>query len=267
MKPNKFYKYQASGNDFILFEDPDAIFWANDCSTTKHLCHRQLGVGADGIIFLESSDIADYKMTIRNSDGKVASMCGNALRCIALHAKKDCSIETDSGLSFTQFHPSYVCVQMPKGCVLQKDIVLSDWHTGHHVHTGIDHLVIFVNDLEIPDFHKIANHYRHLPQFSPGGVNVTFAKQENDYIATRTYEKGVEQETLACGTAGASVFLLSGKSRIQIRFPSNDQATYFFDENQKIWMQGKAHFVFSGSIPSTITRSIYENRNPQRSQR
>jgi diaminopimelate epimerase len=225
-----FHKYHGAGNDFILTENPLAAQHA------RILCHRYLGIGADGVLLLEPSEIADIKMRIFNSDGSEAPCCGNGLRCVVKHLKKSVTIESLAGISEGIYTPSSISITLPKALILKKIDI------GYLVDTGVPHLVLFD---EI--FFKNAKNYR-----LDMNVNVSLVSKTGDDISIRTYERGVEGETLACGTGGAAAALIlkelnPNKNNFNIIFASGEVALYSFDSKGRLWMEGIIKYLFEGN--------------------
>lgn len=250
MGSNKFYKYHGAGNDFVLIEDFSCELLSKPIAPfVRSICNRSTGVGADGLLLLQPSDIADVKMLIFNSDGNEANCCGNGLRSVVRHFNKSLSIETKAGISEGFLTPDLIRISLPKSETIKLSIPLTPF-IGHLVDTGVPHLVIFVDELYFNGFHETAAYLRNHEKFQPDGVNVTFAKKNPDSISIRTYERGVEGETLACGTGGAAATLVHNQifpfqESIPILFPSKAVTTYFM-VNGTIWMEGPAELVFEG---------------------
>ncbi len=238
----QFYKYQGTGNDFILFEDYDRSF-PIDSKLISHICNRNLGIGADGLLLLQKSKIADLKMRIFNQDGSEATMCGNGLRCVIRHLGKSCTIETKGGISLCEHGDSLIKVTLPKNEIVHSPIALPNNLSGHLVNTGTPHLVIFTEDV---NNQGIAPELRYHPMFGPGGVNVNLAQIVSSGIRVRTFEKGVETETLSCGSGGAAVALIH-KQDVRILF-TYYELTFSFDTKDRIWMEGPAELVFQGNL-------------------
>jgi len=262
-----FTKYSGCGNDFILI-DNSASFLSIACPTAVvRLCHRQFGVGGDGLVLLEKSDIADFRMRIYNADGTEAEMCGNGIRCLAhfIHERNPnvhtFKIETMHKLVSVNIEDDNINVEMPLPTEIKDnlDIIVNDktW-TGHFLNTGVPHFVLFVDDLEADDLFLQAPFIRSHSEFCPRGTNVDFAKVLNDKtIAVRTYERGVEKETLACGTGAAAVawtaarlFNLPSPITIYPRSQESLQITYdgLPPAPSKIKMKGPANKIFQGEI-------------------
>jgi diaminopimelate epimerase len=235
-----FYKYEGSGNDFVLFENNDNTFPIQK-DLIARICNRHFGIGADGLILLEKSRLADVKMRILNQDGSEATMCGNGLRCTTLHFAKNLSIETLAGVSEAIYTPRAIRVSIPKAEIINCSVLLPNGEIGHLINTGTPHLVIFRDNIEdegiTPTFRSLF-----------GGVNVNLAKITPQGIAVRTFEKGVDKETLSCGSGGAAVALLQKtKKPIRILFTSST-LTFSFDSEGRIWMDGPAKLIFQGTL-------------------
>ncbi len=262
-----FFKYQGTGNDFILIDDRKRTF-STDPALLARLCHRKWGIGADGLILLQSSLNADFRMRIFNSDGYETESCGNGLCCLMRFlldlkcpsktyliemSKGKVKIEMDNG------KPA-VFLQDPKELRLSNELVLENGEkeTIHFINTGVPHAVIFTNELAKTEVVRKGKEIRWHPIFSPEGANVNFAQIGNDRtVDVRTYERGVENETLACGTGATAVALIAHelhhiKSPIAIRYPGGI-VTISFEKSSGKWSKvkliGSATFVFSGQIP------------------
>lgn len=204
-----FYKYHAAGNDFILIDDRDKSFPSHSQELIQRLCHRKFGVGADGLLLLQHSQIADYKMRIFNSDGQEASMCGNGVRCLTHFAfQKEPSLssvrfETKKGIVSSRAQGPNIAVDFGVPQFLGKASLQGC--AGFVVDTGVPHAVVFVSDAEAIDVEKLGKEIRYDRQFYPDGVNVNFVQiYSESSLRVRTYERGIEGETLSCGTGLAA---------------------------------------------------------------
>ncbi len=257
-----FFKYQGSGNDFILIDDRSCFFPAEDEKMIRFLCSRNFGIGADGLILLQASTLADFRMRIFNSDGLEADFCGNGLRCLVLYLKDlgfqedTFRIETQQSIAACFIQGNKITAQLPHPKVLHWGITVED-HEAYVVNTGVPHAVLFVEDLEEVPVASIAPTIRFHPHFGPEGVNVNFVKVGADgTLRMRTYERGIEGETLACGSgAAAAALVVSQKENLSlpIRVMTKSGDTLEFSikelpEGKKIEMQGSACFVFEGRI-------------------
>lgn len=231
-----FHKYHGCGNDFILIESEECL----SKEIIIQLTDRKCGIGADGVVLYSGQS-----MRIFNADGQEASMCGNALRCLALHLQKPTGvIQTKVGDYPYQLKGEHeVTVEM-------QPVALSQQIEEHLylVHSGTEHLVLFVDDLEAVDFETLAPKWRWDTRFLPNGVNVNFVERlGRQHCLVRVYEKGVEGETKACGTGAYAIASLLDQPEIEISFHSG-YALHFKREHERMWMSGPATKVFSGCI-------------------
>ncbi len=234
-----FWKVHGSGNDFVLIEDYDETFPIN-IQIISHICNRNFGIGADGVLLLQKSEIATLKMRIFNQDGSEAQMCGNGLRCVVRHLGKNCSIETKGGISLGEFSEGLIKVSLPKTEII-RSFMLDHHLESHLVDTGTPHLVIFTDKIDDEDLTTFAINYR-----KNHTINVNLAQIRDTGIQVRTFEKGVETETLSCGSGGAAVALIHGNNT-QIHFKGAN-LNYSFDDTGRLWMEGPATQVFQGTI-------------------
>jgi len=261
-----FAKYQGAGNDFILVDDRQGSFPWVDKQVVQALCARKLGIGADGLILLQTSQKADLRMRIFNSDGSEAAMCGNGIRCLALYAKKlgflqdPLLIETLGRVLTCHVEGQEVVVSLSTSKVLYFPLHLQDVleEEVFVVDTGVPHAVVFVKDLSCFPVETLVKKIRLHPFFAPEGVNVNFIHVELDgSISIRTYERGVEGETLACGTGSAAAFFICIKKGLVPTtarvMPLSQEALTFSlvpssTGEEEIFMKGKASLVFEGRV-------------------
>ncbi len=252
-----FAKYHGAGNDFVIFDDRMMRFPVQDEKFIQHLCEHRLGVGADGVVLLQLSEKADFRMRIFNADGKEAAQCGNGLRCLVDfirqmgHPSSSLTIETHERIVQCSWEGDQITVDLG-AYIWAHDNFPIDSFSLQLVHTGVPHAVAFVKDLAIPDFQSVASKLRFHQAFAPQGANVNFAQMKGDKIYTRTYERGVEEETLACGTGAAAVAVAAMK-KYQLKNPicivcrplvKNSLST----SRLRRELRGRATFVFHGSI-------------------
>lgn len=265
-----FSKYVALGNDFILFDNREFLFPTNDPLIIPKLCHRQFGIGADGIILLEDSKTADYKMRIFNSDGSEAEMCGNGIRCLFKFIQ-ECNGPADSYLIETKASiismqqdktsPDQIVVSMqdPTDISWNIDLILDQEKLKvHYLNTGVPHAVIFSPEIKDLDLKEKAPKIRFHECFLPKGTNVNFASVTGkNSLTIRTYERGVENETLGCGTgvtatALAAAYLYKLELPIQVKTKSeellNINCTINDSTIKNVTMTGKADFVYRGQL-------------------
>jgi len=262
-----FTKMNGAGNDFILIDNRTGYVHL-DRTQIACLCDRHRGIGADGILLLEkASNHADFRMRYFNADGGEVEMCGNGARCFARFAnkvagrKEKISFETPAGVISAKLAGDLVTLQMtePTDLRLKTTLrVMDENKTVHFINSGVPHVVIPVLQLDDVDVQGAGSAIRHHKMFSPKGTNVNFLEKRGPkQIAVRTYERGVEAETLACGTgivASALVFaatenatspvtvIARGGDELRVGFEKSDNAF------RNVTLTGPAEFVFEGSI-------------------
>ena len=254
-----FYKYHGTGNDFILMDNRAGMFPKLAHEWIAQLCHRNFGIGADGLILLEENSPGQYTMVYYNSDGNLSSMCGNGGRCFVAFAKQLGLIENEmhfdapDGAHFAQFTSTgEIALQMKS----VEDIAVHPNYV--FLNTGSPHHVQVVQDLAIFSVVKEGAAIRYGELYGAAGSNVNFVEPvSTNTFAVRTYERGVENETLSCGTGVTAVAIAMHKlkrttsSCIQLQTPGG-LLTVSFVENQGVYeqvcLQGPATFVFSGEL-------------------
>ncbi len=254
-----FRKYQGAGNDFVIIDGFREDYLDLDLSTAqvRTLCHRQFGIGADGLIILRAHPECDFEMVYYNSDGRLSSMCGNGGRCsiklaVALgHAQEDCSFMAADGIHLGK---SKASVELKMSPVPQIESITKD---SYFLDTGSPHYVQFVEDLDSLDLLTEARAIRYNERFKAEGTNVNFVqvKAEN-HLAIRTYERGVEDETLACGTGIVAASLAYDSSShehntIKVEARGGDCEVKFTRADkgwEDIWLIGPAEEVFAGVV-------------------
>jgi len=262
-----FTKMNGAGNDFILIDNrPGRVHL--DRTQIARLCDRHRGIGADGILLLEkASNHADFRMRYFNADGGEAEMCGNGARCFARFAnkvagrKEKISFETPAGVISAKLAGDLVTLEMtePTDLRLKTTLrVMDENKTVHFINSGVPHVVIPVLQLDDVDVQGAGSAIRHHKMFSPKGTNVNFLEKRGPkQIAVRTYERGVEAETLACGTgivASALVFAATenAASPITVIARGGDELRVGFEKIdtafRNVTLTGPAEFVFEGII-------------------
>lgn len=260
-----FYKYSVAGNDFLLFDnrqgeysDRPKTFWAS-------LATRRLGVGADGIILLEKSDSSDFHMRYFNSDGGEVEMCGNGSRAISHFAKQLGIIPiTPPYYTFSTYRSIYhslvednnvVSVEMTELEDLGT-IDVSDWVEeysfleGWYLNTGVPHVVFLVEDVSTVDVEGISPRLRHDDRFY-SGANINYAQVTGDKILLRTFERGVEGETLACGTGATAAAVMVSKlldieGEFEVVMPGG--SLWIKLENNRRWLKGPVQIIYRGEL-------------------
>jgi len=258
MQKINFTKMVASGNDFVLMSTNYRALGLKKIA--QKICDRKFGVGADGLLILEKSKSADVRMRIFNADGSEAEMCGNGVRCTALYMRrKEANIETKAGIIESRVAQDKIKIKLtcPKNIKLDIPIkVIKRNLKLNFIDTGVPHAVIFVEGLDEIHVEQIGRSIRYHKIFYPRGTNVDFVEVlGKDYIAIRTYERGVEDETLACGTgsvASALICALKTKAgnKIKVLTKGGDVLTVYFrkegDRFKDVWLEGQARIVYKG---------------------
>ena len=254
----------GAGNDFVLIDnrDGDVVLSA---AQVAHLCHRQRGVGADGLILLKpcADEQADWAWDFFNSDGGKAEMCGNGARCFARYVSKvaeangSISFLTMGGVIRAQIDDSKVTVNLtdPTDLRLEETVSLSIGdHQIHSVNTGVPHAVLFVDDADDAMVASLGSEIRHHEHFAPEGTNVNFVQSNApSHIRVRTYERGVG-ETLACGTGVTAAAMIVSSlqgfvSPIKVDVLGGDTLEVSFEEDlNNVRLTGPAEFVYEGVI-------------------
>jgi diaminopimelate epimerase len=263
----RFTKMNGAGNDFILIDNRAGDIDLNP-SQIARLCDRHRGIGADGILLLENpSDHADFRMRYFNADGGEAEMCGNGARCFARFANKvtgaedKMSFETPAGVISAELAGDLVTLKMTEPTDLRLNVPLqigAEKKIVHFINSGVPHVVVPVAQVGDVDVSGEGSAIRHHEAFSPKGANVNFIEKRGpNKIAIRTYERGVEDETLACGTgvvASALMFAFTEKAKgpIGVIARGGDELRVGFDmidkEFRNVTLTGPAEFVFEGTI-------------------
>jgi len=255
-----FTKAVASGNDFVVIESGHKSEVRSQKSLARKICDRKYGVGADGLLILEKSKIADVKMRIFNSDGSEAEMCGNGARCAALYTGGNTArLETKAGIIQARLNADNVRIKLTDPLNIKLDIPIKVNKRNlkvNFIDTGVPHAVIFVEGIKEVGVNEIGRVIRNHHKFVPRGTNVDFVEVlGRNLIEIRTYERGVEDETLACGTgtvASAIIFALKADiaDKINVRTKSREILKVYFERiNDKfadVWLEGKARIICKG---------------------
>jgi diaminopimelate epimerase len=256
----KFYKYQGTGNDFVILDNRKKEYTFLNTSTIHSLCDRRYGVGGDGLMLLNEKNGYDFEMKYYNADGNESSMCGNGGRCLvkfaynlgihrsvykflAIDGEHEAEIDTDETVS-----------------IKMKDVDNVKKFKGDHLlDTGSPHYVKIVNDVMNFDVYKKGYEIRYSKDFEKEGINVNFVEQlsEEDKIIVRTYERGVEDETFSCGTGVAAAALVcyhneNGFNEVEVKTLGGALSVEYdrIDDGKytNIWLSGPAEKVFEGVI-------------------
>ena len=258
----QFYKFQANGNDFILVDDRKGLFSAGREEIAR-FCNRHFGVGADGLILLKSSGSYDFDMAYFNSDGRPAEMCGNGGRSIAALAYmkgiagKEMRFSAVDGVHEAKIENEIIGKRIFDVSLKMQDVrEVKMFDDGWFLNTGVPHFVKFVSRVEEVDVQRLGREIRNDKRFAPDGTNVNFVGIEAERLFVRTYERGVEDETLSCGTgvtaSALTAFFKTGKQTSDIHTRGGDFRVSFrktADGFEDVWLRGPAEWVFQGEIP------------------
>ncbi len=256
-----FEKYHGNGNDFIIISNMD-----NDIALTKkkiqHLCHRRFGIGADGLILIQQDEKTDFKMLYYNSDGALSTMCGNGGRCIAAYALAHKLAAEQMVFSATDgLHHAVINSVNSNNSLFDVSLEMSpvtevvENENSYFLDTGSPHHVEFVKCADEIDVLSKGREIRNRSHYQPGGTNVNFVQINNNTLYVRTYERGVEEETLSCGTgvtaSALAAYLETGKKNRRIKTRGGSFSVDFKGDNPPftdIWLRGPAKMVFKGEI-------------------
>jgi len=263
----EFYKMSGLGNDFILIDNFEGRLKEDPADLARRLCPRRTSVGADGLVVLEPDDEVDFRWRFHNSDGSEAEMCGNASRCAARlavrlgRAGEKLAFRTLAGIIRAEVSGDRVKVELPRperlrrgvslaldGASLQADFIVA----------GVPHAVVLVEDLEAVDVAGLGAKIRYHAQFAPAGTNVNFARViDRTRLANRTYERGVEDETLACGTGCiAAVLIAAAENRVdsptKVATRMGEDLVVYFTRTENgfrdICLEGPVRLICSGRL-------------------
>ena len=275
MEPITFFKMSGSGNDFIIVDNREKAVKDNDLpGLIQGICRRKISVGADGFILIEPSDKADFKWRFFNSDGSKAEMCGNGARCVSRFAYvngiagENLSFETAAGVVSGQVKDDRVKVKMPDPVELRLDYSI-DLKNGPvmvcSVNTGVPHVVVMNETVEDINVFELGREIRFHEAFTPAGTNVNFiCQQKQGHLAIRTYERGVENETLACGTGSIAAALITSckaqwQSPINLVTRSGESLTIYFKKDgsifSDIFLEGDARIIYSAQLGEDAWKS------------
>jgi diaminopimelate epimerase len=268
-KPIPFTKMSGTGNDFIIIDHRDPFLEPEEQSVfAEKICRRMFSVGADGLILIEDSDKADFQWQFYNADGSVAEMCGNGARCAARYAYEKgiapavMSFMTAAGLIRAEVKGDLVKLEMtpPKDTVLNVEFMFGgENRTSHFSNTGVPHAVYFVEDNRTTPVKEWGREIRFHNQYQPAGTNVNFAQcTGRSSMLVRTYERGVEDETMACGTGAVACGLLGGllglvEPPVEITTSGGDVLTIYFEIQDEqnisgVFLEGPARFIYEGIL-------------------
>jgi diaminopimelate epimerase len=263
-----FMKMSGSGNDFIFIDHRKPLLKEEEFKDfARKVCRRKVSVGADGLVLVENSKKADVKWRFFNADGSEAEMCGNAGRCLGQFAYlkgitgPSLTFETLAGILSAQVDGKRVKLEMTKPHSLKlnerisiegKELVISS------INTGVPHAVFFLDDIEGMDVFQIGRAIRYHPHFAPAGANADFVKVHNSsQLSIRTYERGVEDETLACGTGAVAAALVAAfkglvRSPVSIKTKGGGVLSVYIEiegeKVKKVFFEGDVHIIYEAEM-------------------
>ncbi len=268
--PVPFVKMNGAGNDFIIIDHREPFLPAEVMRDfVRRVCRRRFSVGADGLFLIEKSHKTDFKWQFFNSDGSVAEMCGNGARCVARYAymhgiaAATMRFETDAGIIEAKVVDRDVSLKMPPPHSYQPAVSITIGDTPLEVHslnTGVPHAVVFHESVDKVDIAKLGPPIRFHDRFQPAGTNVNFVEVTERGLKIRTYERGVEAETMACGTGAVACGVIATlldktASPVQIETTGKDLLTVRFDLAEdhsinNVVLKGSAHVIYKGELTS-----------------
>ena len=256
----EFYKYHGTGNDFIIIDNRILKLKHDNITLYRNLCERKFGIGADGIILLQDHPKYDFEMVYFNADGKLGSACGNGARCVVDFARSLGLINDKTRLWLHDgLHEAkiidngFISIKMndTSDISIRDDYIL--------VNTGSPHYVKFTENLEALDVFKEGRSIRYSERFLEEGINVNFVEPQNDTLFVRTYERGVEDETLSCGTGAIATVisaavqnLMNNISPQKVKTKGGELLVHYEKKGDNsftnIWLEGPAKMVYKGEI-------------------
>ena len=256
-----FYKYEGAGNDFVMIDNRELRISPGQL-LVKRLCDRHFGIGADGLILLERDEKSDFSMRYYNADGNEGTMCGNGGRCITLFANQLGLIQNEARFSAIDGGHQSIILNLGDGTPIirlkMNDVENIIEKQGQWmIDTGSPHLVIPVENPDDVDVYNEGRKIRYSPLFAGEGINVNFVKIADGKVWIRTYERGVENETLACGTGAVAAAVAASGGNPELSSPVHIEArggslkVHLKKQSQKytdIWLEGPAKYVFKGEI-------------------
>lgn len=256
----QFFKYQGTGNDFILLDNRNGIYDSLSTEQIRFLCDRRFGIGADGLMTFNSLDGYDFEMKYYNADGREGSMCGNGGRCIVKFA-------SHLGLAQSTYH--FLATDGPHEAEIDSDGTVSlkmrdvtgikKWGSDYILDTGSPHYIKIVPMVSDLDVFRKGRDIRYSKEFEKEGINVNFVEhlEEEDKISVRTYERGVENETYSCGTGVTAAAIVcyhneNGFNEVEVTTPGGKLSVEYDktgeDQFENIWLCGPAEKVFEGTL-------------------
>lgn len=260
MAKHRFYKYQGAGNDFVLLDNRKGLFDPSDTPLVKKLCDRRFGIGADGLMLLQDTEDYDFEMLYYNADGAAGTMCGNGGRCIVSFAKQLGIVDRDAVfLAVDGVHHASVSDGGGWVSLQMIDVMeVSSDGDAYLLDTGSPHYVLLVDGLEHYPVYAKGREIRNREEYRAKGINVNFVAPLEDGFFVRTYERGVEDETFACGTGATAAAMamavrddMEGRIELPIKVLGGDLRIRFHKEAlhfTNVYLEGPATFVFEGVV-------------------
>jgi diaminopimelate epimerase len=263
-----FTKMSGSGNDFVIIDNRDPIIKQDQKRDfVSKVCSLKSSVGADGVIFVENSDKADFAWDFYNSDGSSAEMCGNGGRCVARYAvdkgiaSENHSFETIAGIITAEVNGAMVKVKLTQPFDLKQGLSVelngAELNVGS-LNTGVPHAIVFSENVDEENVKEIGNGIRHHEVFAPAGTNVNLVeKKDGNALKIRTYERGVEDETLACGTGAVASSIIAScegmvTSPVEVETRGGEILKVYFEDSNgsgySAWLEGLTKTTFEGTI-------------------
>lgn len=271
--PITFSKMSGTGNDFILIDHRTPFLDREEMpGFARGVCERRVSAGADGLILIENSDTADFRWQFLNGDGSWAEMCGNGARCAARFAfalgiaPERMRFETVAGVIEAEVTDQSVKIKMtpPNGLRLEEIIeVNGQGKVVHSLNTGVPHAVLFMDDVQQAPVLELGRSIRFHEHFQPAGTNVNFVQQGGNGLIVRTYERGVEGETLACGTGAVAAAIIAGilgkvAPPVAVTTSGGEQLIIHYrlagQEISEVYLEGPARFIYEGQLHSEALR-------------
>ncbi len=255
----EFYKYQGTGNDFVILDNRDHTYDTLTTVQVKQICNRRFGIGADGLMLLNNHPELDFEMIYFNADGNPSTMCGNGGRCLVKFAQHQGMHKvTYRFMAIDGVHEADIDMHHIVRLKML-DVNTVEYHSGYAIlNTGSPHFVKFANNVKNIDVLETGRDIRYSKPFKEAGINVNFVETtDDDAIFVRTYERGVEDETLSCGTGVTASALMNahnanGFNRVEVKTAGGNlsvEYTKIDDEHfEDIWLCGPAELVFKGTI-------------------
>ncbi len=257
-----FYKYQGTGNDFVILDNRTMSFPKNDTKLIEKICDRRFGIGADGLMLLENAEGFDFKMVYYNADGNESTMCGNGGRCLVAFAKQLNIINEEANFIAVD-GPHFATINQDSKVALQMIDVLeiNEYENYSFLNTGSPHHVELVSNIDTYPVKEQGAKIRYSDLYGKPGSNINFVEELTDNVfRLRTYERGVEDETLSCGTGATAVAIamynkgLAKTTCVKLLVQGGELEVHFTKENsiyKNVFLIGPAQFVFQGVLDIT----------------